>query len=83
MHNWVYFSICTLQQIPFFFFQNTYLRSSCVQEIERTGKLLKNVHIQLDNTTRENKNKYVATFCAWLIEMNLAEQIRLSFLPVG
>ncbi len=53
------------------------------QEIERTGKLLDKVHIQLDNTARENKNRYVGGFCAWLVEIGLCKEIRGGFLPVG
>ena len=32
--------------------------------------LLGHVHIQLDNTCRENKNKYVTGFCAWLVSVD-------------
>ena len=54
-----------------------------LQEIERTGKQLNKVHIQLDNTCRENKNKFVAAFCAWLVEFEFVKELRLSFQPVG
>ena len=53
------------------------------EDIEITGELLHNVHIQLDNTARENKNKFVVTFCAWIVEMNLAKEIRIGFQQVG
>ncbi len=53
------------------------------QEIERTGKTLNKVHIQLDNTARENKNKFVAAFLTWVVEIGFAKQIRLGFLMVG
>ncbi len=48
------------------------VRKICIQEIKRCGKLLNKVHIQLDNTARENKNKYVMSFCAWLVELGFA-----------
>ena len=50
---------------------------------EQEIKLLDKVHIQLDNTARENKNKFVVGFCTWLVEVGLATEIRLSFNPVG
>ena len=45
--------------------------------------LLGHVHIQLDNTCRENKNKYVTGFCAWLVSLGLCKSIRIGYLPVG
>ena len=35
------------------------------------------------NTARENKNKFVVTFCAWIVEMNLAKEFRIGFHQVG
>jgi hypothetical protein len=55
-----------------------------LHEIEKTGRLLKNVHIiQLDNNARENKNKFVMPLCAWIVEIGLAKNIRVAFCPVG
>ena len=53
------------------------------QEIKRTGECIKSMHIQLDNTTRENKNKYVMSFCQWLVAVGLVLEIRVGFLIVG
>ncbi len=53
------------------------------QEIQRRGRTLGHVHIQLDNTCRENKNKWVMTFCSWLVSIGLCKSIRVGFLPVG
>ncbi len=30
-----------------------------------------NLYIQMDNTARENKNRYVLAFCALLVELNI------------
>ena len=54
-----------------------------LQEIEKAGKVLTNVHIQLDNTARENKIKFVMPLCAWIVEIGLAKNIRVNFCPVG
>ena len=40
-------------------------------------------HFQLDNTTRENKNKWTVSFCQLMVHLGFADEIRLSFLPVG
>ena len=37
----------------------------------------------MDNCARENKNKYVLSYCNYLIQQNLFKTIELSFLPVG
>jgi len=54
-----------------------------MQEFLRREKPIKHIHMQLDNTCRENKNKYVMGFCSWLVSIGIAESIRVSFLPVG
>ena len=54
-----------------------------LKEVERRGECLGHVHIQLDNTCRENKNKYVTGFCAWLVSLGLCKSIRIGYLPVG
>jgi hypothetical protein len=59
------------------------LHSAFYQEYDRRGGPPKIAHFQLDNTCRENKNKYVLAFSQWAVHMGFAEEIRLSFLPVG
>ena len=54
-----------------------------LQELNTFGRLPPSIHIQLDNTCRENKNKWVLAFCQWVVKMGLTKVIRLSFLPVG
>lgn len=53
------------------------------EEEARDGKLPDTLYLQLDNCIRENKNTYVITFLAWLIERGVFKQIKVSFLPVG
>lgn len=56
-----------------------------LKDLERRGpdNPLKKIWFQLDNTGRENKNRYVICFAEWLVHMGIAEEIHLSFLPVG
>ena len=44
-------------------------RCNLLQEYERRGGPPKFAHFQLDNTCRENKNKYVLAFCQWAVHM--------------
>jgi len=41
------------------------------------------LHIQLDNTTGENKNKIMVAFCAWLVASGKVKHVRVFFLKVG
>ncbi len=34
-----------------------------------------NLYIQMDNTARENKNRYVLAFCALLVELNIFKKV--------
>ena len=53
------------------------------EEDARNGELPDTLYLQLDNCIRENKNTYVITFLAWLIERGVFKVIKVSFLPVG
>ena len=61
----------------------TVLYKTLLKEVERRGKPLKIAHFQLDNTSRENKNKYVVAWAQLMVHLGLCREIRLSFLPVG
>ena len=39
--------------------------------------LLPTLYIQMDNTCRENKNKYVLTFVALLIQMGIFRKVKI------
>jgi hypothetical protein len=41
------------------------------------------LYLQLDNTARENKNKFVMTFLSLLVERGVFEKIKVNFLLVG
>lgn len=50
---------------------------------ERGGTLPKVLLLQLDNTCRENKNRYVMAFLAYLVDAGVFEEVRVNFLMVG
>lgn len=41
------------------------------------------LYLQLDNCSRENKNKYLIGYCHWLVSNKVFKYIYISFLPVG
>jgi hypothetical protein len=47
------------------------------------GKLPPILYLQLDNCSRENKNKYLIGFCHLLVHLGVFKKIKISFLPVG
>lgn len=49
----------------------------------RGGTLPKVLLLQLDNTCRENKNKYVMAFLSFLVDQGIFEEILVNFLIVG
>ena len=42
-----------------------------------------NLHVQLDNTVKDNKNHTVLGFLAWLVAQGHFHSVTVSFLPVG
>jgi hypothetical protein len=45
--------------------------------------LPRNLYIQMDNTSRENKNYFILRFFAFLVDQGIFEKVQISFLPVG
>eukprot|EP00795_Rhopilema_esculentum_P008448 gene8448-14434_t len=41
------------------------------------------LYLQLDNCWRENKNRYIFAFLAWLVQKDVVRKVKLSFLMVG
>jgi hypothetical protein len=52
-------------------------------ELDRTGTLPKTMYLQLDNTTRQCKSKYVIAWLHYLIQCGIFDDIYISFLPKG
>lgn len=42
---------------------------------EKLGKLPRTLYIQLDNTSRENKNKFVLSFLALLVQLKIFKKV--------
>jgi hypothetical protein len=47
------------------------------------GELPRNLYVQLDNTSKQNKNKFLIGWLACLVQWGLFDSIFISFLPVG
>ena len=47
------------------------------------GPLPTKFHVQLDNCSRENKNKYALSYFEMLVMLGVFESVEVSFLPVG
>lgn len=41
------------------------------------------LYLQLDNTGRQNKSKYLFAYLGWLVQTGQAMEVYVSFLPVG
>jgi hypothetical protein len=54
-----------------------------VEILETEGKLPDKLYVQLDNTTRQCKNRFVVGYLAYLVECGVFKKIVLSFLPKG
>jgi hypothetical protein len=55
-----------------------------LKHVDNSNKPMpKKLHIQLDNTCRENKNVYMYAWCSWMVARGAFEEIQVSFLPVG
>ena len=48
-----------------------------VQFTEVMKMLPENLYIQMDNTSRENKNRYVLAFCALPVQLKIFKKVRL------
>ena len=49
----------------------------------REGRLPDVLYLQLDNTTKQCKNKYVMAWCGLLVTWGVFREVLVSFLPVG
>ena len=49
----------------------------------RDGQLPENLYLQLDNTSRQNKGRFLTAFSELLVAAGLFKHIKVCFLPVG
>jgi len=54
-----------------------------VDQLKKHGRLPRVLYLQLDNTTRQCKGRYVQSFLELLVKQGVFEKAYLSFLPVG
>ena len=54
-----------------------------VNRLAIDGKLPENLYLQLDNTAKQCKGKYVLGYLALLVAYGVFKTVTLSFLPVG
>ena len=45
--------------------------------------LPRKLYLQLDNTCKQNKNRFVIAWMCFFVEYNIFEEVTMSFLPVG
>jgi hypothetical protein len=64
---------------------NLTLTAMCrvIRDISKNGPLPETLHIQMDNTAKDNKNHYLLGFCAMLIAEHVFTEVVVFFLPVG
>jgi hypothetical protein len=55
----------------------------CLLYLKAHGGIPPTVYLQLDNTTKQNKGKYLVAFCEVLVACGVTDHMILNFLPVG
>ena len=50
---------------------------------KKEGGLPPTLHLQLDNTTKQNKGKFLVAYLAMLVKNGVFREVYLNFLPVG
>lgn len=48
-----------------------------------SAALPRRLHLQMDNTAKDNKNHYLLGFCGMLLAEGVFDEVRVFFLPVG
>jgi hypothetical protein len=59
------------------------LHQELMKTMKNEGKLPKTLFLQLDNTTKQCKSKYVMGYLARLVRDGVFDEVIVSFLPVG
>lgn len=54
-----------------------------ILSISAEKKLPVKLLLQMDNTSRENKNHTIFAFCSWLVFIDAFEEVEMNFLMVG
>jgi hypothetical protein len=51
--------------------------------LHKDGGIPPTIFLQLDNTSKQNKGKYLVAFCELLVSLKVCKEIKINFLPVG
>lgn len=54
-----------------------------IQQKYESGLFPKTLYVQLDNCTRENKNRFVLAYLEMMVSKGVFEEVYASFLPIG
>ena len=54
-----------------------------IRDVSKLGPLPKKLHLQMDNTAKDNKNHYLLGFCTILIAEHVFKEVEVFFLPMG
>ncbi|CAH1242459.1 Hypp6730 [Branchiostoma lanceolatum] len=47
-----------------------------LESLEKGGRPPSTLYLQLDNSTKENKNKYMIAFCTWLVKLKIFQKLK-------
>jgi len=76
---------------PFLVHDSMYAGANLLSAVDRStlgamqarfGFLPAELHLQLDNTSSENKNEAMVVMAAWLVQMGYFKRVRVFFLMV-
>jgi hypothetical protein len=59
------------------------LHQALAHQLKQEGWIPSTLYVQLDNTTRQCKSRYLLGFCAYLVHLGVVKDVVVSFLPVG
>ncbi|XP_019627798.1 PREDICTED: uncharacterized protein LOC109472461, partial [Branchiostoma belcheri] len=62
---------------------NVLIRSLLEVAKEYNGHLPNTLYLQLDNSAKECKNKYVIAFSTWLVKLGIFRKVKLGYLMPG
>ena len=60
----------------------TVILNVLIDFVKNNQQLPEVLYLQMDNTSRENKNKFVLTFCAALVQLQIFKKVGISMLFV-
>ena len=70
------------------FLHGTNVMTECLHHVlldiyAKDGRIPRTIYLQLDNTTKQNKSRYMIGYLGCLVEWGVVDKVVVSFLPVG